>query len=75
MGGLSGVVDEDVGVSGHPSDGSDHVAMYIVNPTPSQPLFYVHSLVQNVQLLCARVLLQQFARDFPLRCEDDAIGG
>lgn len=32
-----------------------------------------YSLVQNVQLLGARILLQELARHFPLRCKHDTI--
>ena len=33
----------------------------------------VSILIQNVELLCRSVLLEELARDFPLSGEDDAI--
>lgn len=52
--GLSGVVDEDVGVGCHPCHGTDHVAGDSVNIKPLYQTRVHHRniLIQDVQLLC-----------------------
>lgn len=57
LGGLAGVVDEDVGVGGHARHGADHV------------------VVEDVELLGRRVLLEELGGDFALGGEDDAVLG
>ena len=75
LGGLTGVVDKDVGVSGHTCYGGDHVATKVISLTAYVDRLdcSIHLLVQDVELLGAGVLLQEFACDFALCCENDAI--
>lgn len=71
LGGLSSVVDENVGVGGHASDGTDHVAG-IISKT-EQRAEGKSVLIENVQLLSGGVLLQQLTCDLSLGGQDDAI--
>lgn len=86
LGGLSGVVDEDVGIGGHTCDGADHVAkesgesqyfylLYRPNNRKRKQVARDNALVKDIELLGRGVLLQQLRRHLALSGQDDAILG
>lgn len=64
MGGLTGVVDEDVGISSHTCDCADHVAKQSQLNASLPKLKNV--LVQYVELLCRCILFKELAGDLSL---------
>jgi hypothetical protein len=69
---LASIVDEDVCVGGHSSDGADHVAWFLL----ASSSFNFHAgypLVENVKLLSACVLLQELACNLPFRSKNNSI--
>lgn len=77
LGVIAGDVDQDVGVGRHAGDGANHVAAgaEAVSAWPRGSAGNVHLLVQSVDLLGRRVLLQELRRDLALGGEDDAVLG
>lgn len=78
LGGLPGVVDQDVGVCSHTRNSTDHITIIVLAPVPSpvsQLLRKYRLLVQNIKLLRRRILLQQFAGHLLLGSENDTIVG
>ena len=81
LGGLAGVVDEDVGIGRHAGNGANHVAAIInqpiFSPSQSSPLPWKKRdvLVEDVELLGRCVLLEELRGNLALGGEDDAILG
>lgn len=74
LGSLTSVVDENVGVSGHTSDGTNHITTDILE-LHSQRFGKSGLLIQDVELFSRGILFEELAGDLSFRGQDDAILG
>lgn len=77
LGGLTGVVDEDVGIGSHAGDGANHVTRErsAIRFDECRRHLRFRILVEDVKLLRRGVLLQELGCDLALGGEDNAILG